>query len=67
MISTASVALVQVKGKTKPVEIFTLIGAKNASAPEILQRLETYEGGFRNSGNGFTQAKILSHSFRILS
>ena len=43
-----SVALVQVKGKTKPVEIFTLIGAnKEPGDLEFLQRLETYEMGFR--------------------
>src|ERR1041385_2666979 len=35
-----SVALVQVKGKTQPVEIFTLIGAKNDRVDEeFLQRL----------------------------
>jgi adenylate cyclase len=60
-----SVALVQVKGKTKPVEIFTLIGAKNdAGDQEFLQRLETYEAGFRKfRERDFTQAKILFSQF----
>ena len=60
-----SVALVQVKGKTKPVEIFTLIGAKNdAGDHEFLGRLETYEAGFRKfRERDFTQAKILFSQF----
>ena len=60
-----SVALVQVKGKTKPVEIFALIGAKNEPGdPEFLQRLETYEAGFRKfRERDFTQAKILISQF----
>jgi adenylate cyclase len=60
-----SVALVQVKGKTQPVEIFTLIGAKNESGDrEFLQRLETYEAGFRKfRERDFTQAKILFSQF----
>ena len=60
-----SVALVQVKGKTKPVEIFTLIGAKNQPGDgEFLQRLETYEAGFRKfRERDFTQAKILFSQF----
>lgn len=60
-----SVALVQVKGKTKPVEIFALIGAKNDPGdPEFLQRLETYEAGFRKfRERDFTQAKILISQF----
>jgi adenylate cyclase len=60
-----SVALVQVKGKTKPVEIFTLIGAKNGGGDqEFLQRLETYEAGFRKfRERDFTQAKILFSQF----
>jgi adenylate cyclase len=60
-----SVALVQVKGKTKPVEIFTLIGAKNdVGEQEFLQRLETYEAGFRKfRERDFTQAKILFSEF----
>lgn len=60
-----SVALVQVKGKTRPVEIFALIGAKNDTGdPEFLQRLETYEAGFRKfRERDFTQAKILISQF----
>ncbi len=60
-----SVALVQVKGKTKPVEIFTLIGARSdAGDQEFLQRLETYEAGFRKfRERDFTQAKLLFAQF----
>lgn len=60
-----SVALVQVKGKTKPVEIFALIGAKNDPGDqEFLQRLEVYEAGFRKfRERDFTQAKILLSEF----
>jgi adenylate cyclase len=60
-----SVALVQVKGKTQPVEIFTLIGAKsNRGDEEFLRRLETYEAGFRKfRERDFTQAKILFSQF----
>jgi adenylate cyclase len=60
-----SVALVQVKGKTQPVEIFTLIGARNDRADkEFLSRLETYEAGFRKfRERDFTQAKVLFSQF----
>jgi adenylate cyclase len=60
-----SVAFVQVKGKTEPVEIFTLIGAKTAPGDEeFLRRLETYETGFRKfRERDFTQAKILFSQF----
>ena len=60
-----SVALVRVKGKTKPVEIFALIGAKNDPGdPEFLQRLETYEAGLRKfRERDFTQAKALFSQF----
>jgi adenylate cyclase len=60
-----SVALVQVKGKTKPVEIFTLIGAKKeAGDREFLERLETYEAGFRKfRERDFRQARILFSQF----
>jgi adenylate cyclase len=60
-----SVALVQVKGKTKPVEIFTLIGAKSDPGNgEFYQRLETYEAGFRKfRERDFAQAKILFSQF----
>jgi adenylate cyclase len=60
-----SVALVQVKGKTQPVEIFTLIGAKkDRTDKEFLSRLETYEAGFRKfRERDFTQSKILFSQF----
>ncbi|MFN2623123.1 MAG: CHASE2 domain-containing protein [Chthoniobacterales bacterium] len=58
-----SVALVQVKGKTQPVEVFTLVSAKETQT-EFLQRLETYEAGFRKfRERDFTQAKILLSQF----
>jgi adenylate cyclase len=60
-----SVALVQVKGKTEPVEIFTLIGARNDPRDEeYLQRLETYEAGFHKfRARDFAQAKALFSQF----
>lgn len=60
-----SVALVQVKGKTKPVEVFTLIGARGDTEAEgFLQRLEAYETGLRKfRERDFTQAKILFSQF----
>jgi adenylate cyclase len=60
-----SVALVQVKGKTQPVEIFTLIGAKSDRADEeFLNRLEAYEAGFRKfRERDFTQARIQFSQF----
>jgi adenylate cyclase len=60
-----SVALVQVKGKTQPVETFTLIGARSAGRDEeFLRRLETYEAGFRKfRERDFIQAKILFSQF----
>ncbi|HEX4631054.1 MAG TPA: adenylate/guanylate cyclase domain-containing protein [Chthoniobacterales bacterium] len=58
-----SVALVQVKGKTEPVEVFTLVSAKETHT-EFLQRLETYETGFRKfRERDFTQAKVLFSQF----
>jgi adenylate cyclase len=58
-----SVALVQVKGKTEPVEVFTLVSAKETQT-EFLQRLETYETGFRKfRERDFTRAKILFSQF----
>jgi adenylate cyclase len=60
-----SVARVQVKGKTKPVDVFTFIGARNEEVdPEFLKWLETYEEGldlFR--ARDFTEAKILFSRF----
>jgi adenylate cyclase len=60
-----SVARVQVKGKTEPVEISTLIGArKDAIDPELLRWLETYEAGFAKfRERQFTEAKILFSQF----
>jgi adenylate cyclase len=60
-----SVALVQVKGKNRPVEIFALLGAKNDPGNvEFLQRLGTYEAGFRKfRERDFTQAKIKLSEF----
>jgi adenylate cyclase len=60
-----SVARVQVKGKTEPVEVFTLIGARDDKVdPEFLKWLETYEEGivkFRK--RDFKDAKILFSHF----
>ncbi len=60
-----SIALVQVKGKTRPVAIFSLIGARNEPGDaEFLQRLETYEAGLRKfRERDFPQAKILFSQF----
>ena len=60
-----SVALVQVKGKTRPVEISALIGAKNDPGDrDFLQRLELYEAGFRKfRERDFPRAKILFSEF----
>jgi adenylate cyclase len=60
-----SVARVQVKGKSKPVEVFTLIGARNGEVdPELLKWIESYEEGilkFRE--RDFSEAKILFSRF----
>ena len=60
-----SVARAQVKGKTEPVEIFTLVGARNDEVdPEFLKWLEAYEEGiakFRK--RDFKDAKILFSHF----
>src|SRR5205823_4035276 len=60
-----SVARVQVKGKSKPVDVFTFIGGRNEEVdPEFLKWLETYEEGlelFR--ARDFTEAKILFFHF----
>ena len=60
-----SVARVQVKGKTEPVEIFTLIGAHNDDVdPEYLKWLQAYEEAivkFRK--RDFKDAKILFSHF----
>ena len=60
-----SVARVQVKGKTKPVDVFTLVCARGEETdPESLNWLETYEEAldkFRT--RDFTNAKILFSRF----
>ena len=65
-----SVARVQVKGKTEPVEISTLIGARSAGIdPEFLRHLETYEEAFQKfRQRDFREAKISAFPFpRVLS
>ncbi len=54
-----SVAHAQVKGKTKPVEVYTLVGARtDGVSAEELKCLEIYEKGIaRFRGREFTQAK----------
>ncbi|PYJ36144.1 MAG: hypothetical protein DME79_00370 [Verrucomicrobia bacterium] len=60
-----SVARVQVKGKTKPVDVFTFIGSRNGDVdPELLKWLESYEEGLEKfRARDFTQAKILFSRF----
>jgi adenylate cyclase len=60
-----SVARVQVKGKTKPVEVFTFIGARNEDVDsEFLKWLESYEEGLEKfRSRDFIQAKILFSRF----
>jgi adenylate cyclase len=60
-----SVARVQVKGKTKPVDVFTFIGARNEEIDsEFLKWLETYEEGLEKfRTREFTEAKILFSRF----
>ncbi len=60
-----SVARVQVKGKTKPVDVFTFIGARNEEVDlEFLKWLETYEEGLEKfRARDFTDAKILFSRF----
>ncbi len=64
-IHLRSVARVQVKGKSKPVDVFTFIGARNEEVdPEFMKWIETYEEGlelFR--ARDFTEAKILFSRF----
>ncbi len=60
-----SVARVQVKGKSEPVEVFTLVGARKDDVdPEFLKWLDIYEEGiakFRK--RDFKDAKILFSHF----
>jgi adenylate cyclase len=60
-----SVDLVQVKGKSAPVEMFTPIGArKDDIDPQLLKWLESYEEGIKKfRGRRFTEAKILFSQF----
>jgi adenylate cyclase len=60
-----SVARVQVKGKSKPADVFTFIGARNEEIdPEFLKWLETYEEGLEKfRARDFTEAKILFSRF----
>jgi len=60
-----SVARVQVKGKSQPVDVFTLIGARNEEVdPQLLKWLESYEEGFdKFRTRDFIQAKILFSRF----
>ncbi|MBV9617604.1 MAG: adenylate/guanylate cyclase domain-containing protein, partial [Verrucomicrobia bacterium] len=60
-----SVARVQVKGKTEPVDVFTLVGARaHGIDPELMKWLQTYEEAivkFRK--RDFKDAKILFSHF----
>src|SRR6266576_251676 len=60
-----SVARVQVKGKTKPVDVFTFIGARIDDVnPEFLKWLESYEDGLEKfRARDFSEAKILFSRF----
>ena len=60
-----SVARVQVKGKSKPVDIFTFVGARDEEVdPEFLKWLDTYEEGLEKfRTRDFTEAKILFSRF----
>ena len=53
------------KGKTEPVDVFTLVGArKDEVDPELLRWLESYEEGIKKfRGRQFTEAKILFSRF----
>jgi adenylate cyclase len=60
-----SVDLVQVKGKTEPVEVFALVGARTDDVDlELAKWLKAYEEGIEKfRGRGFTEAKILFSQF----
>jgi len=60
-----SVARVQVKGKSKPADVFTFVGARDEKVdPEFLKWLETYEEGLEKfRTRDFTDAKILFSRF----
>jgi adenylate cyclase len=59
------VDLVQVKGKTEPVDVFTLIGSRNEVVdPDLLRWLQSYEEGIKKfRGRQFAEAKILFSQF----
>jgi adenylate cyclase len=60
-----SVARVQVKGRTKPVDAFTFVAARSEETdPEFLKWLETYEEALEKfRARDFTDAKILFSRF----
>jgi adenylate cyclase len=60
-----SVARVQVKGKTEPVDVFTVVGARTDTVdPQLLKWLEAYEEGImRFRERDFKKAKILFSRF----
>jgi len=60
-----SVARVQVKGKTEPVDVFTLIGARTDNIdPKFLKWLDVYEDAIRRfRDRDFKEAKILFSRF----
>jgi adenylate cyclase len=60
-----SVARVQVKGKTKPVDVFTFVAARGEETDqEFLKWLETYEEALEKfRARDFTDAKILFSRF----
>ena len=59
------VDLVQVKGKTEPVDVFALVGSRSEVVdPELLKWLESYQEGIKKfRGRKFTEAKILFSQF----
>jgi adenylate cyclase len=60
-----SVARVQVKGKTRPVDVFTFVAGRDEKTdPEFLKWLETYEEALEKfRARDFTDAKILFSRF----
>src|SRR5213596_2635845 len=60
-----SVARVQVKGKSRPVDVLTFIGARNEEVDlQFLKWLESYEEGLEKfRARDFTEAKILFSRF----
>ena len=60
-----SVARVQVKGKSQPVEISTVVGPRNEKIdPELLKWMQSYEEGIRRfRDRDFTKAKIVFSQF----